>query len=134
MEPVICLICPAVVAFLLYEKLIKRKLDYKYSICVFLVLLLCVNTSASIVSRFVFGTTNSIAEAIRISPILSAKYIAVALIFAVLWAIIIAAIEKNISLELVVEKEEKNPKKTEKAEKVKKVKKNAKAKKSSKNK
>lgn len=123
MEPYICLLCPAVVAFLLYEKLLKKRLDIRDTILLYAIFLLLINTVAAVAMRFIFKVSDSISYTLSVSPTLAIKYIVIAFVMAIVWAIILASLTKNFEVELIVKKEQ-----------VKKVNKNANSKKATKRK
>ena len=123
MESYICLLCPAVVAFLLYEKLLKKHLDIRDTILLYAVFLLLINTVAAVAMRFIFKISDSISYTLSVSPTLAIEYIVIAFVMAIVWAIILASLTKNFEVELIVKKEQ-----------IKKVNKNANPKKATKRK
>ena len=106
MESYICLLCPAVVAFLLYEKLLKKHLDIRDTILLYAVFLLLINTVAAVAMRFIFKISDSISYTLSVSPTLAIEYIVIAFVMAIVWAIILASLTKNFEVELIVKKEQ----------------------------
>ena len=106
MEPYICLLCPAVVAFLLYEKLLKKRLDIRDTILLYAVFLLLINTVAAIVARFVLKISDSISYTLSVSPTIAIEYVIIAFVLAIIWAVILACLAKNFDVELAVKKEQ----------------------------
>lgn len=106
MEPYICLLCPAVVAFLLYEKLLKKRLDIRDTILLYAIFLLLINTVAAVAMRFIFKVSDSISYTLSISPTLAIEYIVIAFVMAIVWAIILASLTKIFDVELTVKKEQ----------------------------
>lgn len=106
MEPYICLLCPAVVAFLLYEKLLKKRLDIRDTILLYAIFLLLINTVAAVAMRFIFKVSDSISYTLSVSPTLAIEYIAIAFVMAIVGAIILASLTKNFEVELIVKKEQ----------------------------
>ncbi len=106
MESYICLLCPAVVAFLLYEKLLKKRLDIRDTILLYAVFLLLINTVAAVAMRFIFKISDSISYTLSVSPTLAIEYIVIASVMAIVWAIILASLTKNFEVELIVKKEQ----------------------------
>ena len=106
MEPYICLLCPAIVAFLLYEKLLKKRLDIRDTILLYVIFLLLINTVAAVAMRFIFKVSDSISYTLSVSPTLAIEYIVIAFVTAIVWAIILASLTKNFEVELIVKKEQ----------------------------
>ena len=106
MEPYICLLCLAVVAFLLYEKLLKKRLDIRDTILLYVIFLLLINTVAAVAMRFIFKVSDSISYTLSVSPTLAIEYIVIAFVTAIVWAIILASLTKNFEVELIVKKEQ----------------------------
>lgn len=106
MESYICLLCPAVVAFLLYEKLLKKRLNIRDTILLYAVFLLLINTVAAVAMRFIFKISDSISYTLSVSPTLAIEYIVIAFVMAIVWAIILASLTKNFEVELIVKKEQ----------------------------
>lgn len=106
MESYICLLCPAVVAFLLYEKLLKKRLDIRDTILLYVVFLLLINTVAAVAMRFIFKISDSISYTLSVSPTLAIEYIVIAFVMAIVWSIILASLTKDFEVELIVKKEQ----------------------------
>ena len=106
MESYICLLCPAVVAFLSYEKLLKKRLNIRDTILLYAVFLLLINTVAAVAMRFIFKISDSISYTLSVSPTLAIEYIVIAFVMAIVWAIILASLTKNFEVELIVKKEQ----------------------------
>lgn len=110
MESFICLLCPAVVALLIYEKKQKSTFDCKKALCAYLVFVLFVNTFATFLCRFIFGIEDSFSYALDNSPIFAIKYVFVALVFAIILSTVAAWLSKNVRVELIARKEKKDEK------------------------
>lgn len=106
MESYICLLCPAAVAFLLYEKLLKKRLDIRDTVLLYAVFLLLINTVAAVAMRFIFKISDSISYTLSVSPTLAIEYIVIAFVMAIVWSIILASLTKNFEVELIVKKEQ----------------------------
>ena len=120
MESCICLLCPAAVAFLLYEKLLKKRLGIRDTILLCVVFLMLINTAGAVAARFVLKIYGSISYTLSVSPTLAVEYVFMACVLAVIFAIILAALAKNFEIEIAIKKE-----------RAKKVRKNANSKKNS---
>ncbi len=105
----ICIFCPAVVTFLLYEKISKKKSDLKYEICFYLLSVMAVNCLASILC-WAFLNFSASFEVFNSSPIIAIKYIAVSLVISAIVGVIAGWIRKNVSVSIVVKKDKKKKK------------------------
>lgn len=102
----ICIFCPAVVGFLLYEKIAKKKFDLKYGICFYLLFVMIINC-LSVIACWAFLKFIASFEALNSSPILAIKYIAVAIVISIILSVVFGWIRKNVKVSIVVKKEKK---------------------------
>lgn len=105
----ICIFCPAVVAFLLYEKVSKKKSDLKHEICFYLLAVMAINCLAAILCWALLKFSASF-ETFNTSPILAIKYIAVSLVVSAVIGVITGWVRKNVSVSIVVKKDKKKKK------------------------
>lgn len=113
MNSFICIFCPAVVAFLVYEKISGKKLDYKYSLALYFLFVLAINVLATVACRKVFHIATS-SEVLDNSPLYAVKYVAVAAALSVMGAFVSGWLMKNVKISFVVKKEKRKRAKTKK--------------------
>ena len=105
----ICIFCPSVVAFLTFEKFAKKKYDFKYSLCFYLLYLVIINI---LTTAFCWKMLKVIVhyDDLNASPMLALKYILAALVISFVVGAIFGWIKRNVKLNIVVKKEKKNGK------------------------
>lgn len=113
MNSFICIFCPAVVAFLVYEKISGKKLDYKYSLALYFLFVLAINVLSTVACRKVFHVATS-SEVLDDSPLYAVKYVAVAVALSVVGAFVSGWLMKNVKISFVIKKEKRKRAKTKK--------------------
>ena len=106
MESFVCIFCPAVVAFLVFEKKMGKKFDIKYSLLAYLLVVMILYVVSLFVCRFVFGLYAT-PEILNTSPIFAFKYVIVATVLGAALSALAAWLKMNVELKIVVKKEKK---------------------------
>ncbi len=107
MNSFICIFCPAIIAFLLFEKIFGKKLDYKYSLAIYLVFVFITNCLATVACQFVFHVATSVSF-LDESPLYAIKYSAVSAAIGIVLAYVLGWCMKNVRVKIIVKKEKRN--------------------------
>ena len=113
MESFVCIFCPAVVGFLLYEKCAKKKYDLKYSFFFYLIAVMASYCLSTMVSKKIFGAFAT-PENLNSSPAYAIKYLLMATAINAAIGIVVGWLKGNMKLEIVIKKEKKKNEKVKK--------------------
>ena len=113
MNSFICIFCPAMIAFLIYEKRSGKKLDLIHSLATYMILVLVINCLSTVVCQKLFHISTS-GMVLDESPIYGIKYVVTASAIGALLSFFGGWIVKNVKVKIVVKKEKRNNGKTKK--------------------
>lgn len=105
----VCIFCPSVVAFLVFEKIAKKKYEFKYSLCFYLLYLIIINILTTAIC-WIFLKVVVRYDDLNMAPMLAIKYVSIALVVGLIVGIVSGWIKQNVRVSIVVKKEKKNGK------------------------
>ncbi len=94
---------------MMFEKLAKKKYDFKYSLCFYLLFLILINILTTIAYWLVLKVAVRY-EDLNTSPMVALRYVLIAFAISFIVGVVFGWIKKNVKCNIVVKKEKKNGK------------------------
>ena len=93
----------------MFEKLVKKKYDFKYSLCFYLLFLIIINILTTIAYWLALKVVVRYDD-LNTSPMVALKYTFIAIAISLVIGAVFGWVKKNVKCDIVVKKEKKNGK------------------------
>lgn len=103
----ICLFFPSALGLLLYLKLQNKEASVLHCSLYYITNIVMTTITTMVICYYGFHITGNIEYELSISIPIAVKYMSVATVFSLVWALIFSVIDKNLEMKLVVKKNEK---------------------------